>query len=326
MGRITKIKIALSLITNLFSQVKLRGWYDAILLTIIELRILFSIGNKENLYAKKHKLNLEFLTNNFPLSKYKLPEEKVVETKDFRIWVLWWQGESQMPPIVKATYNSIVRNSGKKVVLITELNYRQYIDIPEVILVKVNKGVIKLPALSDFIRMSLLDRYGGMWIDSTILLVKPLYEEFFSTPLYSIADRQLSKIELGTQYVAGGRWNVQFLATNQIHYPLFSLMREIWIDYWSKYNALIDYLLVDYTIAYIVNKSKLVKNDIDSLPETNHDMHSLRGILNCEYSADVFDSLLRKNEMFKLTYKGEFKEIVNGKETFYQHIIRQREQ
>ena len=65
---------------------------------------------------------------------------------------------------------------------------------------------------------------------------------------------------------------------------------------YSKFNELL-----------ILNKSKLVKNDIDSLPETNHDMHSLRGILNCEYSADVFDSLLRKNEMFKLTYKGNFK-------------------
>lgn len=318
---ITKIKLVVIAILALFKQSKLRGWHDAVVMLFTEVCIIFSFGGVSNNYARKHRYNLKFLEDNFPLSNYSLKTISPVEQT--YIWVLWWQGENGMPPIVKATYNSIVKNSRKKVVLITESNCRQYIDIPEVILAKVKKGIIKLQALSDFIRMSLLDRYGGMWIDSTILLVKPLKDEFFNKSLYSIADRQKAEVTLGTKYVAEGRWNGQFLATNHIHYPLFTLMREIWIDYWTKYNALIDYLFVDYTIAYIVNQLPIVKNDIDALPETNPDMHKLRGIINSEYSADVFNFLLRRNEMFKLTYKGEFKEMLNGKETFYRHVIRE---
>ena len=58
MGKITKIKISISLIIDFFRQIKLRGLNDAISLTLIELRILFSKGDKKRLYAKKHKLNL----------------------------------------------------------------------------------------------------------------------------------------------------------------------------------------------------------------------------------------------------------------------------
>lgn len=87
------------------------------------------------------------------------------------IWVCWWQGLDQSPEIVKACVKSIKRNAGKHtVIILTEDNYRQYVDIPKWVEEKKNKGIITRTNYSDLLRLSLLAKHGGLWLDATFIV------------------------------------------------------------------------------------------------------------------------------------------------------------
>ncbi len=69
------------------------------------------------------------------------------------IWSMWWQGEKYCPKTIKLCLASIRKHCGShKFILITKDNYREYINIPEDIIAKVNAGYISFTHLSDIIR------------------------------------------------------------------------------------------------------------------------------------------------------------------------------
>ena len=50
------------------------------------------------------------------------------------IWVCWWQGEENMPPVVQVCYRQLRKMAcGHPVVLITEENCKDYVNIPQFI-------------------------------------------------------------------------------------------------------------------------------------------------------------------------------------------------
>lgn len=99
---------------------------------------------------------------------------------DNNIWVCWWQGEKSMPEMIKKCFNSIIRYSnGHPVKLITFENYKDYVQVDHRIVDKVKNGTFKLAHFADLVRLKLLEQYGGLWLDSTILLTANINEDFF---------------------------------------------------------------------------------------------------------------------------------------------------
>ena len=91
------------------------------------------------------------------------------------IWVCWWQGEKKMPDIVKVCYSSICRHADNHpVILITEKNFQEYATMPDFIMQRLYKREMTITHFSDLLRMNLLKRHGGIWLDSTILLTKDI--------------------------------------------------------------------------------------------------------------------------------------------------------
>lgn len=132
--------------------------------------IIFRKNNKLGHFA--HKLKYEnakkYLYNNYSniIEEYRrvfINESKKKITKNAPIFVFWWQGEKDMPKIVKACVDSIKRNCGSHPFnLITKDNYYKYVEIPEYILEKLNSKIITLTHFSDILRMTLLYEYGGI--------------------------------------------------------------------------------------------------------------------------------------------------------------------
>ena len=87
------------------------------------------------------------------------------------IWIFWWQGYDTAPLLVKKCIDSIIKNAGNHpVILITKENWKNYADIPDYIIEKVEKGIITLTHFSDILRMSLVSEHGGLWLDATIFV------------------------------------------------------------------------------------------------------------------------------------------------------------
>lgn len=98
------------------------------------------------------------------------------------IWWCWLQGLDEAPQIVKTCYASLVQEfKGSKVQegqgisgvyeikVIDAENWKEYIELPGYIVKKWEKKQIPPALFSDLLRLELLIKYGGTWIDSTVL-------------------------------------------------------------------------------------------------------------------------------------------------------------
>lgn len=89
------------------------------------------------------------------------------------IWMLWLQGWDQAPAIAKASRASWTnRNPGWTV---QALDRGSLADVlPQAVLAQILDVPKPTEALSDQIRLELLDRYGGVWADATTICARPL--------------------------------------------------------------------------------------------------------------------------------------------------------
>ena len=268
---------------------------------------------------KKHEYILSFLEKEFSplIEKYKKIPEKIELQHERIIWTLWWQGEDSMPPLVKACNKQLRKNAnGAKVVLITKDNYKEYIELPEYILEKREKGIISFPQLSDIIRFTLLEKYGGLWLDSTIYTSKLISDDYFSYPFFSQHTKWCD-----TCFVQHNLWH-GFSIGSQKGGKLVSFAKELFYEYWKKQDTLIDYLMIDYIIMLAYKKFPDIKKEIDNLPYSSERLYDLVNLLSKEYDEENFELLMEACIFSKLDWHKKYKTNIKGKETYYSHIIK----
>lgn len=236
---------------------------------------------------------------------------------DNNIWVCWWQGEKSMPEMIKKCFNSIIRYSnGHPVKLITFENYKDYVQVDHRIVDKVKNGTFKLAHFADLVRLKLLEQYGGLWLDSTILLTaninEDFFQKFFSVKIKPVDNDSVSEYRW-CSFVLGGGKDIRFI------YSHLSSMLE---RYMLENEVFIDYLLIDYFLDILYRENRLVKEMIDAMPYTNPNLHNLRIKFDNEFDKVQWDSMLSDTEIFKLTYKGKHsKQNDKGMPTFYGYIL-----
>jgi len=87
------------------------------------------------------------------------------------IYILWLQGFKNAPEIVQSCVSSwIDKNPTWNVILLDESTVEKYIDISDIVKFK----MISKASMSDVIRISLLKKYGGLWVDATTYCTRPL--------------------------------------------------------------------------------------------------------------------------------------------------------
>ena len=96
--------------------------------------------------------------------------ERVMRDKPRKIWFCWLQGMENAPELVKVCHESLCKNiKDREIVVLTNENLSQYVHLPEYIERKHKKGIIPDAAFTDMLRLELLCKHGGAWIDSTVL-------------------------------------------------------------------------------------------------------------------------------------------------------------
>ena len=177
-----------------------------------------------------------------------------------KIWFCWLQGMENAPLLVKACYESQKRNLvGKKIELISYDTYGQFIELPDYIVKKHKQGKIPHPQFSDLIRLELLIKYGGTWIDSTVLCTgnnfpeKVLDSDLF---LFQYRDAQTNKI------VGFSNWFITSCTNNRV----LLVLREMLYQYWRDYDCVIDYYIFHLFFSMIISEcpeelSKMLKNN-----------------------------------------------------------------
>lgn len=246
-------------------------------------------------------------------SGYETSETESMETQP--IWVCWWQGEEQMPPIVKACYKSLLKHAnGHPVHLISQNNLLEFIQLPCAIEEKLRSGIITLTHLSDIIRSFVISRYGGLWIDSTMYLVADLPEHFPS--LFTLKQRCRDDA-----FVSDYRWTGFFIGGDNGARILGKVSKYL-TYYWEHHKSFIDYYLIDYVITALYDSDENCRKMIDSVPESNPSLHLLQPMLNSEFEHEEMNRLTSNTSYFKLSWKGSYSlHTADGKNTYYGKIV-----
>jgi len=264
-------------------------------------------------YVDKNYTQLLEKYNNLP----NLETETRQKSCEYPVWVCWFQGEENMPEIIKMCYNSLLKNAnGHKVNLITENNYSEYVDIPEYICEYHRKGVITHTHFSDILRMSLLPKYGGLYADASIYVSQKL-PSFDGIPFWT------GKWTNGCDYAKRTKWTGFLLYCLQDN-PLACFVKECLYKYWNENNKLATYLIIDVFITIAYEKIGVIKDLMDNVPATQRGVFDLYSFLNSEYDKEQYDSICKEVCFHKLTYKENFKEYTKeGKLTFFGHLMQE---
>lgn len=241
--------------------------------------------------------------------------------KKIPVWMCWWQGEENAPQMVKRCIDSVKRNidSNKcELHIITLENCQNYVTFSPQIIEKFNAGNITLTTLSDRLRMELLYRYGGLWIDATYYVADSRImsviekEGFFTQKLErAVWDDDVSK----------GRWACNLLKTDA-GFPLFGFIVDAYDKYYTYMDKSIDYFLTDYFINAAYEKIPEVRRAIDSCSTSNPDVFFLNDNEDRIYNDEEWKRVLKNTWLFKLNRRKEYRtcNIIN-QNTYYGEII-----
>ena len=295
-----------------------------------EARWLYPVRNSVRywLYAKKHGIFLRHLEKNHAdiIAKYKniRPTSQDKIDRKSTVWVMWFQGEEAMPPIVKACYANLKKHAGEHpVVLLTEKNIRQFTNnnplwTDEIFKFVENNNITKTH-FADIMRCFLLYNYGGFWIDSTVWMNRDLDEvagdlSFVSGRVHATHNR----------HVPEGKWTTFFIGTSPGN-PLMKFMYETMLAHVRKEGRFIDYFIIDYTFVVAYNNLPYVREMIDRIPLMPCMFH-IYDVKACNKAFDESEFYTKAaiSPLFKLTYKGDKKlQTPDGRPTLYAHLINQ---
>ncbi len=237
---------------------------------------------------------------------------------DCKIWFMWWQGTNHYPDAVRIALSSIKKHSDHhEIVELSEDNILTYIDIPADIQEMFAQKKISITHYSDIIRFTLLSKYGGIWMDSTMLLTDSFPDEFYNHSLYTIKRKRVNNT-----YISAGRWSTYFMACGPDNiFPCYC--RDFLINYWRCNKRLVDYTMLDYAIHIGYEYVPAIKKQLDSIDYNNTNTTKLYELLNKPFDKNIYEEMLCDTYLFKLSWKEAYSKSINGQETFFGHIGRE---
>ena len=237
------------------------------------------------------------------------------------IWCCWWQGEAQMPELVKlchARLKQVIPADKAELHLITLDNYRDYVQLPDHILEKFENKIITMTTMSDVLRFALLEKYGGYWLDATVFFTGEIPEEYFSGNFY--CQRMVNNTRCAQREACRCNW-CGFSMDGPKNSIVFRFMSRAFSLWWEKYDTIIDYVLIDYLLWPGFKAVPAIRQTIDAVPDNNEDIFEMYRVLNRPYSPELLERLTERNVMHKLTYKMDLQKVTTeGQQTLYGYL------
>ena len=233
------------------------------------------------------------------LSKYKDKPFCSFEKAENIVWIFWWQGEESMPSLVNTCYKrAILLNPNKEVVLLTKDNIEKYLEIDKSIKDMVENRTISITFFSDYLRMGLLAKYGGIWLDATVYLTRSL-NPLFSGKLYTNKQPKESQVAKDN-IISEAQWSIFYIGSGYKYCSVFCFIQEALQDLLLKYNIFPYYFSTDILFRVASNNIQSINEITNSIPISSPDIHIMVSLWNNEFNQKVFDNICKKNELLKL--------------------------
>lgn len=270
------------------------------------LRLAVTFKTKQHLAKKYGKVLKEFN------AKW---QENLPHCERKTVWIFWWQGEEAMPPLVRKCYDSVRENMKDwEIVLLSEKNYQQYAEFPIYIHEKLQKG-ITLTHFSDLLRLELLIRHGGLWLDATVLCTNgEIPMSILKSELFVY---RAQKPGADGKATTMSSWLMWAKTNNRILMGTQAMLYA----YWKKNKRLDEYFLLHHFMTIAMD---FYKEDASKIPPfCNSVPHILLLHLFDKYDENYWNDLKQMTCFHKLSYKLD-EENCKKKGTYYDVIINQK--
>lgn len=222
------------------------------------------------------------------------------------VWFCWLQGKDNLPDIVRACYNSQLRNiADREFRFIDGENWREYVSIPDYLVAKYEKGAMPAAMFSDLIRLELLIKYGGTWIDATVLSTGGHNTE--------VLDADLFMYRYGKNQ-GFSNWFISSYTNN----PMLMVIRDVLYQYWKDYDVVLDYYIFHLLFGRL---TKEYPELMERMPYAKSYLAiSLVHNWNKPYRQTTWDRVTAEVPFHKLAWKVK-KSTIKNKDNYYNYII-----
>ncbi|MGH3329411.1 MAG: capsular polysaccharide synthesis protein [Streptomycetales bacterium] len=232
-----------------------------------------------------------------------LEDQHPVEARPPRVYVYWSQGMADAPPVVRRCHDELLsHHAPEEVVVLDETSLSRFVEIPVDVRRKVGSNWTKL---SDIIRLELLSRYGGVWIDATCLVrtrVLDVTPGLLTSGFFAFSQRS--------------SWpSTWFLASEPNNYTI-ALWRRAQYTYWQHFDTPIDYYILHHIFEALYHLDGEFRARWDATPTlSTRPAHAFKRAMHEPYEAERFRRLLDGSFVHKLTYKRMSQHVSNEEGT-----------
>lgn len=203
------------------------------------------------------------------------------------IFSIWFQGVENAPELIQACLKSQQERYPDKFKLLSLDDIRNYVDIPEFIWEKYDKGEIGPAHFSDICRLELLYRYGGYWMDATCLMTGNIPDNIAATDffMYVPGKEMLEFMFVQNCFIRGKKGN-----------PLVRMWLDLIYEYWKHEQKAIHYFVGHMLFKMLVTYNEEAKRLIEKMPKIDmFPSHVLwHSIGDHPYNKEEFDKMCRE--------------------------------
>ena len=229
------------------------------------------------------------------------------------VWILWLDGMENAPRIVQRCCRSEKESfPDRQIHVLTKDNYREYITFPGFIQEKIDSGVITKTHMSDLLRLELLIRYGGTWLDATVFCSSP------KVPSYMMDSSLFVFQDLKPGWDGHCQRISSWMITARTGHPILRLTRALLYEYWKKNTEMADYFLFHDFFELAIEAFPEEWNEV--IPCSNSAPHILLLRLFEPYREEVWEAVKEMTSFHKLSYKFDAADAqIPG--TYYRSIL-----
>ena len=222
------------------------------------------------------------------------------------VWTCWLQGIDKAPLLVKKCIYRMQNVFGNDKVIIIDLNnYSNYVDLPKIIIDKYNKKIISHAHFSDILRVFLLAKYGGTWIDSTVYILDDVPSFMIKSDFFMFNNNNRNSL------LKYSNWYISTSANN----PVIVEMCNLVVYHWTKKNCLFHYLSFHIMLSIVLDCYTEIR---DSIPLfSNINPHMLSYLCNESFNEVQYEIIKKVCPIQKMSNKTVF----SKGDTYFNHIF-----
>ncbi len=207
------------------------------------------------------------------------------------VWQYWGQGVEHAPPLVRNCLASVEQNAaGRERILLSDKTLAHYLDVPGALMDR--RDFWGWTKFSNLLRLMLLEKHGGTWVDATVLFGQPMPQWITASEFFVY------------------QWDhdPRIVATWFIHsksgHPLICAIRAAYQEYFLRARTPGDYFMFHHIIEALVLAHANIENKWSQVPfEPAQTPHELQWLLAEPFVDEVLREVMQRSWIQKLTYK-----------------------